>query len=140
MPTSREHEIYKLESNWLLKIFSILYFTYIKKIYISEIKEFSMKRSNKRKYHARRRAIERYNFILTPRIEEGFIKQIRGNEAIFLYRISGRLSTFAVIYDGRYIPVFYDRHRGQITSLLPEDRLEKYAKNLPPLESDTKLL
>lgn len=85
-----------------------------------------MTSDRKEKTHSRQRALQRHGINLGPETRRDFISQIQKNKAVFLERKSNRLSAFAVTYYGEWIPVLYDKKRGEIATFYPSDYLNKY--------------
>jgi hypothetical protein len=78
------------------------------------------------KIHAKLRAAERYNLLLSSEDLKQIIKQIQSNRAIFLERQSLRVTKWEVTVKDQTLCVIYDRERHSIVTILPqESEIEK---------------
>jgi hypothetical protein len=69
--------------------------------------------------HAKRRFAERHFRWVTNRDLDAMADLIRQGEARFVRRSTLRVSVFDVDHDGGSFRVVYDRHRGQVVTVLP---------------------
>lgn len=85
-------------------------------------------KSTNQKRHARRRAAERYDLDLHQDAQQKIIRAIQGGEAKFIRRQSLRVTVWEVEFEGRKLPVVYDRKRKTIATVLPVAALEPERK------------
>lgn len=78
-------------------------------------------------FHSKSRARERYGIHLSRNVYNAWIRAIQDKEPDITVRKLGResntLTHFAISWDGREIPVVYDRKRKTIKTVLPESGL-----------------
>ena len=74
-------------------------------------------------HHAQGRFATRWNITLTPQLHNHFVHKIIMNSnqaAKLLYKETNRLSIYLIEYDGKKMPVVFDKQRQQIVTALPE--------------------
>lgn len=69
--------------------------------------------------HAKRRALERFGIELTKDVRRTLVQAIQKGEARFRARQSLRITHWIVEYQGKELPVVYDRQRHEIVTVLP---------------------
>lgn len=74
--------------------------------------------------HAKRRAATRYELNLTDADLREIVDSIQSGRARYLWRQSLRVSAFAVEFQGKTLPVVFDRRRKCVCTVLPEEALE----------------
>jgi hypothetical protein len=84
------------------------------------------------KQHAQKRAIQRYGVPIGPKTYNELCQKVQkqGPECVFLERQSNRVSMFAVILEGNWVPIIYDKQRHTIVTFLPQTALEPYRDQL----------
>lgn len=85
-----------------------------------------LERSVELAVHAKKRTIQRFGEVITFEELDGLVKQIHSNEAEFLGMSPRGTSIFAVKFKGRELPVFYNKNKKCIASVLPEQALTEY--------------
>jgi len=69
--------------------------------------------------HAKRRAMERYGITMNT---ESLVRQIQtGQDAIFVWKQSRRVSHWDVVYKGEMLRVVYDKERQTVITVLPKE-------------------
>lgn len=92
--------------------------------------------SRKRKcerIHAHRRASDRFGMNLSQRGMDEIVKLIQGGQSdtvVSLWRTSNTRTTWAVFYEGQWLPVCYNKVSKQIVTVLPREALDEFADKL----------
>ena len=73
------------------------------------------------RFHAKTRALERYDIALNNKDLQAIAKLIQDRKAIFVEKQSLRVTLWDVDYNGIRMRTVYDRHRKQIVTVLPLD-------------------
>ena len=99
-----------------------------------------MSRSKKRakRYHARRRARERYRLLLDRIDLKTLVDKIQNNEGEFVYKSSNRTTLWKLKCKGQAVLVVYDKLRSEIVTFLPLDYADRLEKRRAKLLTNTK--
>lgn len=85
-------------------------------------------KAENQRYHAKKRAKERYDLELNRAKLEELVSMIQNGEAVKYDQRSLRSASYIVIYEFQYLRIVYDRHRKTIVTFLPlpDDAIEHY--------------
>jgi Zn-dependent oligopeptidase len=92
-----------------------------------------MKRSKNAKaknqaYHAKVRALQRYDLDITNEDLRKIVGIIQNNRAKLVMRQSHRVSVWDLEYEGKQVRVAYDKSRSSIATFLPIDQVVIFVK------------
>lgn len=73
--------------------------------------------------HAKKRFLERYAIDYTKAVRVSLVNKIKKQKILASFGQSTRMSLHLVYFDGRYLPLAYDKLRGEITTVLPPEAI-----------------
>ena len=76
------------------------------------------------RFHAKKRALQRYGVNLPTTAQAAIVKLIQKGQARWLKTQSNRVTHWAVEWEGKILPVVYDKLRKQLVTVLPPEALE----------------
>jgi len=77
--------------------------------------------------HSAKRAKERFGITFTRDVHNGVRRQIRLGTALSLFKESCSRHHYAVMVEGKILPIVWDRLRKVIVTVLPPQALEPFA-------------
>ena len=91
-----------------------------------------MKKEKSQKIHAQKRCKQRYGLTLGTKTYDALCAKLReqGDDCVFLFKESNRVSLFAIKHEGEWVPIVYDKIRHTIVTFLPKEALEPYKDKL----------
>lgn len=78
------------------------------------------------RYHAKKRALERFDVSLTTADLNLVVQMIQDGRATFIEKQSNRVSVFAVIINDKKVNVVYDKTRKTIVTFLTDDMVSTF--------------
>jgi hypothetical protein len=94
------------------------------------MKKQKVSKAQCQRYHAKKRALERFDISLTTADLDKVVQTIQEGNAAFITKQSHRISVFSILINEKKMNVVYDKVRKTIVTFLTDDMIATFHETL----------